>query len=57
LEVVKWLVENGADVTANDDNGKNAWDIANEYGESEIEEILSSCAFPFRISAKSVHRS
>ncbi len=42
LEVVKFLVENGADVNAKDDKGKTVLDIAREKEYTTIVKYLES---------------
>ncbi len=42
LEVVKYLVENGADINIKDDTDKTALDVAKKEKETEIIEYLES---------------
>jgi ankyrin repeat protein len=42
VETTKLLLENGADPTMRDEDGVNAFDIANDKGNEEVLELLSS---------------
>ena len=40
IELVKLLLENGADITAKDEDGKTALSVAESKGEQEIMKLL-----------------